>query len=139
MTADETIKGKADTPSPFFRLETIKKRADFKAANGGPRFSTPGFTMLRAPAAATDRLRFGFTVTKKLGKAVLRNRIRRRLKAAVQAMLKAESASLAGQPMDLVILARQAAADLPFETLSRDLGRATLTLAKRGSEAGKRG
>lgn len=143
MREENDVKGKAHAPVPFFRLETIKKRPDFKAANGGPRFSTPGFTMLRAPGATTTSLRFGFTVTKKLGKAVLRNRIKRRLRAAVQAMLKLESEALAGQPMDLVILARSAAAELPFETLRSDLGRAVLTLAKRGdlpkrgNEAGK--
>lgn len=135
MTAEQDIKGKAPTPLPFFRLETIKKRPDFKAANGGARFSTPGFTMLRAPQAAQGSLRFGFTVTKKLGKAVLRNRIRRRLKAAVQAALAEIGSQLDGPPMDLVLLARSAAADLPFEVLSRDITRAVLALSKKGNKS----
>lgn len=133
MTVEHDIKGKAPAPVPFFRLETIKKRPDFKAANGGARYSTPGFTMLRAPGAAQARLRFGFTVTKKLGKAVLRNRIRRRLKAAVLDALRQTDETVRGTPMDLVVLGRSAAADLPFEVLSRDIGRAVLALSKKGN------
>jgi ribonuclease P protein component len=64
--------------------------------------------------------RFGFTVTKAMGGAVERNRIRRRLKAAVMAV--ADAAARPGQ--DYVVIARKTALDLPFETLKKDLERA---------------
>ncbi len=145
MTGSQECQGRTEGSAPCFRLQTIKKRLHFKAANGGTRFSCPGFTMLRAAEAATPGLRFGFTVTRRLGKAVLRNRIRRRLRAAVQAALAeqafAEQAlagqAFAGQAMDLVILARGAAADLPFATLRADIARAMQRLARR--EAQKEG
>ncbi len=64
--------------------------------------------------------RFGFTVTKKLGGAVVRNRIRRRLKAAIAQLAIAE----AKDGYDYVIVARQAAHDRPFPDLLADLTRA---------------
>lgn len=131
VSEDEKMEGKTMGSVPFFRLETIKTRADFKAANGGARYSTPGFTMLRRPEAGSTGIRFGFTVTKKLGKAVLRNRIRRRLKAAALAALKQAGPELAPMAFDFVVLARGAAADLPFPTLHADLARAMLSLSRK--------
>ena len=58
------------------------------------------------------RARFGFTVTKRLGGAVRRNRIRRRLKAAVEA-----TAGMADGETDYVIVAKAAAFDVPFDGL----------------------
>lgn len=144
MTDKIEHEGRAAGPLPSFRLDVIKTRAEFKAASGGPRFSTPGFTMLRRPlpvppAGARLPLRFGFTVTKKVGNAVERNRIRRRLREAVR-----RAGTAAAVPgMDLVILARRAAIDLPFTALVEDIRRAMLALAAKGEarkkpqEAGK--
>ena len=61
--------------------------------------------------------RFGFTVTKAMGGAVTRNRIRRRLKAAVTAV----APSGAKVDTDYVIIARPSALDRPFEQLKKDL------------------
>lgn len=139
MSETGDIKGKAAAPVPFFRLETIKKRPDFKAANGGARFSTPGFTLLRAPQTQGAGVRFGFTVTKKLGKAVLRNRIRRRLKAAALEALRRLPPTPAPAAMDLVVLARAAAALLPYPALCEDMARAVTTLSRKGSTPRKGG
>lgn len=119
--------GRAETPLPSFRLETLKKRVDFKAAQGGARFPTPGFTLLRGPDRAEGGPRFGFTVTKKLGNAVIRNRIRRRLREAV----RHASGEFPEGAMDFVLLARSAALGLSFADLVRDVGRAVRALAAR--------
>jgi ribonuclease P protein component len=64
--------------------------------------------------------RFGFTITKKLGNAVTRNRIRRRLKAAI-----AQLAPLQAQPgFDYVVVARHAAFDRPYPDIIADLHKA---------------
>lgn len=106
------------------RLTTLKKRAEFLRLRGGARCATPPFvleTRPRAePEAAQGPPRFGFTVTKAIGGAVERNRIRRRLKAAVRAV--AAAAARPGQ--DYVLIARRSALDVPFEALKKDLERA---------------
>jgi ribonuclease P protein component len=60
--------------------------------------------------------RFGFTVTKRLGSAVVRNRIRRRLKEALrtQALASAEAG------IDYVVIARAAALRRSFDALADD-------------------
>lgn len=131
MTDHHDHEGKAIRPLPSFRLETLKKRSDFKEAAGGPRFSTRAFTMLRRPVpagAGAPGLRFGFTVTKKVGNSVERNRIRRRLRAAV----RASAATFPPGAMDLVILARREAIALDFAAMVADVTRAVATLAARG-------
>ncbi len=59
--------------------------------------------------------RLGLSVSKKVGTAVKRNRVRRRLKEIFRS-------SLAGLPgeLDLVISARPAAAEASFEELSEE-------------------
>jgi ribonuclease P protein component len=69
-------------PQEAQRLVTIKKRADFVAANAGKRATTPGFILLvRHRNDADGAMRVGFTVTKKIGGAVVRNRMKRRFRA----------------------------------------------------------
>ncbi len=98
--------------------------------------------MRERPAAATrrgvreDGPRFGFTITKKIGNAVTRNRIRRRLKAAFAAETKAKSLGAC----DYVIVARHAALDRPFELLLRDVDKAIVALhAVKVARADKKG
>ena len=71
-------------------VDTLKKRAEYLRIRKGARWATSG---VRAGSQARsdedrpphgDEPRFGFTVTRQVGKAVERNRIRRRLKAAVE-------------------------------------------------------
>ena len=105
------------------RIDTLKTRAEFLRIRGGLRAPTSiavveaKFRPQSAVDAADDRPRFGFTVTKKLGNAVVRNRIRRRLKAAVSQIATVEA--MAG--CDYVIVARSPAHDVPFDDLVRRL------------------
>ena len=105
-------------------LVTLKRRADFLRIRGGARWATPAFVLEARPEpdrlASGEEPRFGFTVTKKLGKAVLRNRIRRRLKALVTA----SSQTAARKGYDYVLIARTAAASRPFPQLKKELEQA---------------
>lgn len=65
-------------------------------------------------------VRFGFTATKRLGGAVLRNRARRRLKEAVRKL----AGKLASPGYDYVVIARQGALTRQFEDLQEDLRKA---------------
>jgi ribonuclease P protein component len=106
------------------KITTLKKRSEFLRIRGGARCPTPPFVLEVKPrieqTAATAPARFGFTITKALGGAVERNRIRRRLKAAVTAV--AGSSAWPGQ--DYILIARKAALDIPFDALKKDLERA---------------
>ncbi len=67
--------------------------------------------------ARADTIRVGFTATRKLGGAVVRNRAKRRLRAAAQAVLP-----LYGRPAnDYVLVARADTLTRPFDGLKADL------------------
>ena len=75
------------------RLDSLRKRADFLRVQASPhRFSRPAFllTCLPLPAIAEGEVCVGYTATKKLGNAVIRNRIKRRLRAASRPLLAAQ-------------------------------------------------
>jgi len=105
-------------------LTTLKRRAEFLRVRGGLRWSTPALVVEAKPRSgqveeageASPGSRFGFTVSKKIGKAVVRNRVRRRLKAAVRELLP-----LARAGLDYVVIARQPAVELPYTDLKADL------------------
>ena len=60
-------------------LSVIRKRGDFLAANRGLRVARPGFVLLAHPNDGRGK-RYGITVTKKIGNAVVRNRMKRRFR-----------------------------------------------------------
>jgi ribonuclease P protein component len=105
-------------------LSTLKKRAEFLRVRGGPRWSTPAFVLEARPrpaAAAPDSgPRFGFTVSKKVGGAVVRNRVRRRLRALVAAL----DPGHVRQDFDYVLIARPGAVERGYRELEADLGQA---------------
>ncbi|WP_339086746.1 ribonuclease P protein component [Hyphomicrobium sp. ghe19] len=106
-------------------------RSEFLAVRGGRRSSTPAFLIeMRersdAPKRAGTGPRFGFTITKKIGNAVTRNRIRRRLKAAFAADLKRRELG----SCDYVVVARRAALDRPFAELLGDVSQAMSALTR---------
>src|SRR3954468_6476439 len=77
-------------PQEAQRLATIRKRADFLAANAGLRAHTPGFILLVRDRKEPDAsMRVGFTVTKKIGGAVVLNRMKRRFRALARKIVPA--------------------------------------------------
>jgi ribonuclease P protein component len=113
-------------------VETLKKRSEFLRIRGGARWATASFVLeakrrpdaskavARAPVSGASMPRFGFTVTKKLGSAVVRNRIRRRLKAAVDELAERNARA----DCDYVLVARKSAMTRPFASLLSDLEQA---------------
>ena len=65
-------------------VRTLSKRSEFLAANRGLRFPMPGFVLLvRQRGDADDAMGIGYTVSKKVGNAVTRNRVKRQLRHLV--------------------------------------------------------
>jgi ribonuclease P protein component len=104
----------------------LKRRSDFQQVRKGARCATAAFVLEakprgdQSPSPGRDFPRFGFTVTRRVGKAVERNRIRRRLKAAVTKL----QMDHARADFDYVLVARRAALRAEFDALMRDLIRA---------------
>ncbi len=98
----------------------LKRRADFlRVAAVRRKWAAPGLILQVAaqPEPAEESVRVGFTASRKVGNAVKRNRARRRLKALVREMI----ATGANPGLDLVLIARPATVDRPFDELRRDL------------------
>jgi ribonuclease P protein component len=105
-------------PQEAQRLSTIKKRADFVAANSGKRAATPGFVLLvRDRQDADAAMRVGFTVTKKIGGAVVRNRMKRRFRALAREIVPAKGISGA----DHVMIGRANGIERDFALLRSEL------------------
>jgi ribonuclease P protein component len=79
-----------------------------------------------AGETAAGGLRVGLTVTKRVGHATERNRIRRRLRAAIAAA----AGPHADAPLDVVLVGRRDALSAGFQQLVADLGRALPAVAK---------
>jgi ribonuclease P protein component len=114
-------------PQEAQRLATLRKRADFIAANSGRRLSTPGFVLLvRDRKDADTVMRVGFTVTKKIGGAVVRNRMKRRFRALAREILPAK-----GCPgSDHVMIGRARGIERDFGLLRSELANALDGLRK---------
>ncbi len=126
-------------------IRRLRRRPDFLAAAQGRRFHTERMSAqgrLRRPdetrdGATAEGIFLGFTITKRVGHATERNRIRRRLRSAVAAV--AADAPPVGA--DVVVIARRPALDAPFDTLVEDLRRAlqsvTRPVAPRSGDAAR--
>ncbi|MFT4792461.1 MAG: ribonuclease P protein component [Paracoccaceae bacterium] len=119
-------------------IASILQRRDFLAASRADRWSAPGLVMQgrrrRDDEPAGTGPRVGFTCSKKVGNAVARNRAKRRLRAAVDAVLP--GVALPG--WDYVLIGRRdETASRAFPDLCADLAKAIETLhAGRGRKAG---
>ena len=112
----------------------LKARPLFLRASGGRKVHSALFTLQAVARPEGEALvpRVGFTVTKKVGNAVERNRIKRRLREAVRI-----APQLGLKPThDYVIVARRAVLDAPFPALGHGLG-AALTKAHAPNRAPK--
>ena len=106
--------------------QRLKRRADFLlVANRGRRVVMPGVVVQALTRPDGRPVRLGFTVTKKLGDAVDRNRSRRRLKEAARLLLREHELS----GLDLVLVGRAATRTRPFAALIDDLRGALARLA----------
>lgn len=113
----------APVPAPL--PPRLKRRAEFLAVARGRKAAMPSLVLQSLPRGDDAPARLGFTVTRKVGNAVVRNRTRRRLKEAARLLFAtraAEAAPVRGH--DLVLVGRAATNDRRFDLLIEDLAAA---------------
>ena len=97
-------------------MERLRQRADFLAVADGTRVNGTAFAVQSRRRVDSGPIRVGFTVTKKNGTAVERNRIRRRLREVVRL-----THSMALRPHhDYVLVGRRAALSRDFTAMVDD-------------------
>jgi ribonuclease P protein component len=140
------MRGTDDAP----RVGRLTKRREFVAAASGRRFHSERMTVQGLLRDDEGPLRVGFTVTKKVGHAVERNRIKRRLRHAAREALARTPAPDARHdaaqgtppvsafppqplpPADVVIIARRPALEAAYSSLIDDVVRALHVVTKPG-------
>jgi len=119
-------------------VERLKRRSDFRAAAGGVRASGRAFVLQARQRAGDDAIRVGFTVSRQVGNAVERNRVRRRLREIVRLAASIEAAPLrAGH--DYVLIGRRAALAAPFGEMMQDFDRALVRVHAGDAQATNKG
>gem|GEM_PF-70866 len=114
-------------PQDPLRLSSLTRRADFLAANRGRRAPMPGFVLLVRPRDDGDpRIRLGITVTRKIGGAVVRNRMKRRFRTLARDLLPENG--IAGA--DHVLIGRQGGIERDFGLLRAELDKALAKLKR---------
>lgn len=97
-------------------MQRLRQRADFLAVAGGIKAPAEGFVLQARPRTETGPPRIGLTVSKKVGNAPERNRVRRRLREIVRRT--GDGRMQAGH--DYVVVGRRAALTLSFARLLND-------------------
>jgi|SRR3954468_485818 ribonuclease P protein component len=104
----------------------LTKRPEFLAAASGRRFHTERMTVQGRPRDDANGLRFGLTVTKRVGHATERNRIRRRLRAAIHLA----AVDHLTRNADVVVIGRREVLSAAYPVLLDDLDRALKVVTK---------
>ncbi|MGD8608057.1 MAG: ribonuclease P protein component [Myxococcales bacterium] len=111
MTGD-----RRDEPQRFRRGDRLKKRYEFRQVqHNGRRIHTEHFLIVLQPNASSNT-RLGITVTKKVGSAVQRNRIKRVVREVFR-----RNRALFPPGHDVVLIAKRNAVDLGYESLREEL------------------
>lgn len=111
-------------------LEMLRSTKDFAALQGSARSRAHPLLILRWRSNGLDRLRVGLSTGRRVGNAVVRNRVRRRLREALR---RSGSHPLGG--WDILVVARPASATAAYGDLEAALERLLGRMAKdEGSE-----
>jgi ribonuclease P protein component len=113
-------------PRPFGRDRRIRKRADFlRVQSQGQRASTAHFTLLVA-VGVPGPSRLGIVVTKKIGNAVARNRVKRVCRECFRLW-----PDYVPEGIDLVVIAKEGAPELGLSAVREEWSRARGTVLRR--------
>jgi len=100
-------------------VESLKTNSEFKRVyKNGKSYATRNLVIYWLPTKL-DKNRYGFSVSKRVGKAVVRNKIKRRLKEIIREFEKQYNF----KTYDIIFIARNPIVDLDFSQLKRDVRR----------------
>jgi ribonuclease P protein component len=99
-------------------MQRLRRRADFLKAAAGTKAAAVPF-VLQAVRRGEGEARIGFTVSRKVGNAVERNRVRRRLREIVK-----RSEALLRPDYDYVLVGRRRPLEAPFDAMVATFGQA---------------
>jgi ribonuclease P protein component len=98
-------------------MDRLRRRVDFLAVSGAARTASPAFVVQRRARGDDGPVRVGFTVSKKVGTATERNRVRRRLRELVK-----RAGVISMRPhSDYVLVGRRGALHRGFAIMLEDL------------------
>jgi ribonuclease P protein component len=100
-------------------MQRLRRRADFLKAAAGSRAPAAPFVLQAVQREEDGSARIGFTVSRKVGSAVERNRVRRRLREIVK-----RSEALLRPGYDYVVVGRRRALEAPFDAMVAAFGQA---------------
>lgn len=130
----DAVAGAMNQVDAYPPLTVMRRRADFLAANHGLRVARPGFVLL-VRANGGQGKRFGITVTKRIGNAVVRNRMKRRFRELIRARLPSE-----GLPdHDHVLIGREGGVERDFALMDQELSAALDRAAQGKGDPPRRG
>lgn len=114
-------------PAGVAGITTLQARRDFLAANAGKRAPMPGFVLLvRDRQDGSPDMRIGYTVTRKIGNAVVRNRMKRRLRELARALLPERGVRGA----DHVLIGRNGGIERDFALMKTELAKALAKITR---------
>jgi ribonuclease P protein component len=119
-------------------VERLRRRSDFRAAADGIRAAGRSFVLQALRRSGDGAIRVGFTVSRQVGNAVERNRVRRRLREVVRLSTVTGTGRL--RPgHDYVLIGRRAALATPFSEMMQELDAVLGRLDARGAKGSGKG
>ena len=103
-------------------LITIKKRSEFIRSNKfSKKIYTPNFIIQKLESKKNENMpHFGFTITKKIGSAILRNKIKRRLKSIIRELLKYRDKYF-DQSFNYILICKKEIVKVSYDDLQNEL------------------
>ncbi len=99
-------------------MESLKKNKEFnKVYNNGKSYATRNLVLYLLSAPRNDNNRYGLSVSKRIGNAVVRNKLKRRLREIIREFEKKYNF----KSYDIIIIARNPVVDLNYRQIKRDI------------------
>jgi ribonuclease P protein component len=119
---------RARGPASFSPADRLHNSAEFRyLQRHGARGQSSHFVLYAGSFPGAEKSRLGVTVSRRVGDAVIRNRIKRRVREIYRLMLR----PILQPTISLVVIARSGAGELTSDAISGELRATTLSITQR--------